>query len=494
MRRPLGLAAGALLLLAAGCASLDAPFSGHLVSEAPQARACAEWLRALDEGVDAAGVRDAQETRIPGFPYLRANRLLASLRPLAQSSEPALQALADRMRALDQEARRYEMLNLPEGQIAGLRESLERTRLCGRLLREIDLANPAVRQALLERLRVPDDYSTSDRFFGLYAFTRLAFAAGVRRHEAETREAFAREPAPPAGAVLIRLAPPLSSQSLTRARAAIILERAALNPLRIPEPAESEMSELFAAYAPSFEVEVAADYDRSGALRWSREGGTPVVDGAQLAVYAQPAWTRYGDRVLLQLVYTLWFPERPPQSAGDILAGKLDGIVWRVTLAPDGEPLVYDTMHPCGCYHQFFPTPRAQALPAPDGLEEWMFSPQALARIADGERPLLRIASGTHFLENVSVVRGSDSLARYELRPYGELRSMQRLGPGRASAFGPDGLVRGTERPERFTFWPMGIASAGAMRQWGRHATAFVGRRHFDDADLFEKRFRFELN
>jgi hypothetical protein len=39
----------------------------------------------------------------------------------------------------------------------------------------------------------------------------------------------------------------------------------------------------------------------------------------------------------------------------------------------------------------------------------------------------------------------------------------------------------------------MGIASAGAMRQWGRHATAFVGRRHFDDADLFEKRFVFDL-
>jgi hypothetical protein len=27
------------------------------------------------------------------------------------------------------------------------------------------------------------------------------------------------------------------------------------------------------------------------------------------------------------------------------------------------------------------------------------------------------------------------------------------------------------------------------MRQWGHHATAFVGRRHFDDADLIEARF-----
>ena len=34
------------------------------------------------------------------------------------------------------------------------------------------------------------------------------------------------------------------------------------------------------------------------------------------------------------------------------------------------------------------------------------------------------------------------------------------------------------------------IASPGAMRQSGTQATAFVGRRHFDDADLVELRFR----
>jgi hypothetical protein len=27
------------------------------------------------------------------------------------------------------------------------------------------------------------------------------------------------------------------------------------------------------------------------------------------------------------------------------------------------------------------------------------------------------------------------------------------------------------------------------MRQWGRHATAFLGRRHFNDPDLIEQRF-----
>ena len=73
------------------------------------------------------------------------------------------------------------------------------------------------------------------------------------------------------------------------------------------------------------------------APRWLRDAVAPEVDGAQQVVYVHPAWTRYQDRVLLQLVYTIWFPERPPQSEGDILAGRLDGLTWRVTLAPDGR-------------------------------------------------------------------------------------------------------------------------------------------------------------
>ncbi|HEY9096977.1 MAG TPA: hypothetical protein VIN35_14625, partial [Hydrogenophaga sp.] len=60
----------------------------------------------------------------------------------------------------------------------------------------------------------------------------------------------------------------------------------------------------------------------------------------------------------------------------------------------------------------------------------------------------------------------------------------------RRSLYGPDGIVAGTQRGERYLFWPMGVRDAGAQRQWGHHATAFVGRRHFDDPDLIERRFR----
>jgi len=36
----------------------------------------------------------------------------------------------------------------------------------------------------------------------------------------------------------------------------------------------------------------------------------------------------------------------------------------------------------------------------------------------------------------------------------------------------------------------MGVPSAGAMRQWGTHAVAFLGKRHFDEPRLLEKLLR----
>jgi hypothetical protein len=479
------LAAAAALALS-GCASLQAPFSAHLASGNSAVRDCAHWFQDLDDRVTEAGVRDAGARPVAGFPWARTDRLLAALRPAA-AGEPALQALAERMFARDQEARRLELRNLPQPY-----PGAGRLRACGRLLREVDLADAGARAALLERAAVPDDYSTAQRLLGLYALTRYAFAAGIRRYEEETRAAFRRPLAPREGTVLVRYAPP-AGLPLPRAQAAAMLRRSTQNALGIPEPDETDLQDLLAAHAPSIEVEVADDNDRFGALRRLRGQPVPAVDASQAVVYGHAAWTLYRGRVLLQLVYTLWFPARPPAAPGDVLAGALDGITWRATLAPDGEPLLYDAIHPCGCYHQFFPTPRASALPAPGGPDEWMFSPQALPRLAEGERPLLRIASGSHYIERVSVVRGSDSLARYQILPYAELRALPRPEGGHASAFGQDGLIAGSERAERFLFWPTGIASAGAMRQWGRHATAFVGRRHFDDAALIEQRFALAL-
>jgi hypothetical protein len=262
-------------------------------------------------------------------------------------------------------------------------------------------------------------------------------------------------------------------------------------------------------HQPVFEKEVLTEDDLAGALVWFEPQARPVVQSERPTIYRAISHTRYRGHTLKQLVYTLWFGARPPGSPFDLLAGHLDGLVWRVTLGLQGQPLVYDTIHPCGCYHYFFPTPRAVPSPAPKDEPEWMFAPQALPAVAAQDRIVLRVAAGTHYLKRVTVLAAQSPtgdgaqavpllpLSQQQLRVLPVLSTLD--GPvdsdaATRSAYGPDGLVRGTQRAERWFFWPMGIPSAGQMRQWGRHATAFVGKRHFDDANLFERRFEFLLS
>jgi hypothetical protein len=483
-----------------GCAT-PGSLEKRLASDSGPLRDCAEWYQALDARIDEAGVRDVQQARVPGFPYFRVDRLHAALRPVAAADIRSLRTWSARLANLDLEARAAEIRNLPPedfealpGMRGAAREfALVRSRECGERLREADLADPLARDRMLAAASAPDEYSTAMRILGLYAATRVPFASGVREWQDRTLADFRRRSTAPEEAKAIRYAPP-GSEGPDYGMAGEILARGAADPLGIPDLSAREFEWLSSAYAPIFEIETRGAYDRIGALRWPADGSPPAVDAADPAVYRQLAYTRYDGRILLQLIYTIWFPERPAQGRFDILAGTLDGLTWRVTLAPDGEPLVYDAIHPCGCYHMFFPTARARPTSAPDALDEWVFVPQSLPRVGPGERPVVRIASATHAIEGVTLVHGRDSLVRYGFRSYDELRALPRQDGSSRSAFGPDGLIAGSERLERFLFWPMGIDSAGAMRQWGRHATAFVGRRHFDDADLFARRFEFTLD
>jgi len=194
-----------------------------------------------------------------------------------------------------------------------------------------------------------------------------------------------------------------------------------------------------------------------------------------------------------QLVYTFWFSERPASSDGpfDLLAGKLDGVVWRVTLDLAGEALVYDSMHACGCHHLFFPTEKVVARDLPETLDETLFVPQAAPSARPGENVVLRIESGTHYLQRLSMTSETPTAdaVTYQLLDERALTTLPRRGGGSRSAYDPGGMIPGSERAERWFFWPMGIESAGQMRQWGRHATAFIGRRHFDDPFLFDAYF-----
>ncbi|MBI3375527.1 MAG: hypothetical protein HY017_27740 [Betaproteobacteria bacterium] len=482
-------------LWVAGCASLDIG-QGEVVARPAEDRQCEAWFAALDAQVDAAGVRDAEATRVAGFPQLRVDRFLASFRGTVKGDH-ALAAWLERMRELDRNARAAELANLPESAIvslaAGAKSSaLERTDACGRQLVASDLRSPGRMAVLRAHAEVPDDYLAWQRALGLYPLARLPFSAGVQNwHDEALAEFSVARTAPPDTPRGLSYA--LAQQKGSRAAAEQIMHRAARDALGVPRFTEQQREQLLAAHAPVLEVQTTGDYDRLGRPRFDARG-LPSVDISRPVLFGRVAWTRYGDQTLVQLAYTGWFPERPAEGSIDLLGGALDGVVWRVTLGPDGAPLVYDTIHPCGCYHMFFPTSRAEPREAPDPQDEWAFVPASLGVLPAGTRIRIRIATRTHYLIDVAADdSGSASAMRYILADENGLRVLPLPGGGTRSLYGPDGLVAGSERLERFLFWPMGVPSAGTMRQWGRHATAFLGRRHFDDADLIERRFRLEL-
>jgi hypothetical protein len=345
---------------------------------------------------------------------------------------------------------------------------------------------------LRSRAQVEDDYDTWKRIVGLYWITRVPFASGVKGYQREVTAVFQTplERLPVQGRLVVYAPKPGDALSPDEVRA--ILSRASDNALHIPEPPPADLERLFRTFAPLWVVDERDANDRIGRVVLDAQGRAQV-DSSAPVVYRRTAHTRVAEATLLQLVYSVWFPARPTPSTFDLLGGHLDGIAWRVTLTPDGTPLIFDSIHNCGCYHQFFPTPRARPLPQPDTLDETAFIPQRLDAVVSGQAVTLRVESGTHFLQRVLAGTAEQGGEAYAFLRDDELRSLRHPDGGHRSAFGPDGIVSGSERGERYLFWPMGVRDPGAMRQWGRHATAFVGRRHFDEARLMERYFELDL-
>lgn len=470
-------AALAAVLLVSGCAGIDPyahePMAAHL-RRADAVGDCAWLLRQLDARVDALGVRDAAAPRVPGFPYLRVDRFSESLGAAAAELRGAgFAAWSELMEQADRQARAAELANADETPLTAAVDA------CRYALAVADAGELA---RLRESARVPDDYSSLRRAVGLYPLTRLAFAAGIGAWQQRTRDVFARplEQLTPAGR--LRRYRPAAAPPVVAAP-----PRSAA--FALPAPARAALAELILRHAPALEVETASDDDRIGTLHWDGAPPRLAVDSAAPAAYVRAAYTHFGGRVRLQLVYTFWFPARPAEHAFDLLAGHLDALLWRVTLDEHGAALLYDSIHACGCYHLFFPTTAVAIRPQPETLDEGLFAPQPPLPPAADRRVVLRLQSRTHHLQRVLLQSGDDHGAPYVVHDDDALRRLPWPGSGTRSAYDPAGLVPGSERAERWLFWPMGIASAGQMRQWGRHATAFVGRRHFDDPRLLDRYF-----
>ncbi|MDH4235367.1 MAG: hypothetical protein OEV15_09585, partial [Gallionella sp.] len=97
-----------VVLSLAGCATSVKP----VASSADNAlAACRALYREVDTAIERAGVRDQGSSLVPGFPYLRTTRLLASFRDELTDSQH-WPAWTGHMAALDAEARALELRNL----------------------------------------------------------------------------------------------------------------------------------------------------------------------------------------------------------------------------------------------------------------------------------------------------------------------------------------------------------------------------------------------
>jgi len=457
---------------------------------------CRQLISVTERTISNAGATDAQNARITNFPYLRVNRLLSSFRTEVQNQP--FESWVDLLQALGLQDWSIELNNLPPQYFRELDQLTaeffptispiqSKLTYCSYALRRFELNQELKRNELKRNAIVPSEYNTWQQVLGLYPLTAIPFRMGIYRWHQQALTTFTSPLLSlPVEGQLILHAPEDNTIKLSRKQIAEIIQTSTENPLHIPIPTEPQQQKLFAQFAPHFEIDTSSKNDYIGVPQW-RGGDNILINTAKPVVFQHISHTRIQSKTLLQLNYSIWFPARPKEWPLDMLGGHLDGIIWRVTLNADGNPLIFDSIHSCGCYHFFFPTQYAHMPKSTSLFREPAFAPQQQFNFNTNQPTIIRISSNHHYIQKIYSTTAIATTRRYYAFDHADhLRSLTYVNRQNHSLYNEAGVINGTERGERFLFWPMGIPNPGSMRQWGHHATAFIGRRHFDDADLFE--------
>jgi len=481
-----------LILILAGCAhtpqTVRSPYLGH---DTPAGR-CADFFAALDQELEQAGIRDTGEFRLENHPYLRTNRFLASFAAEIDDAT-AFDDWIKRLQRLDQKARGFEIANLPPKNLANLHSKISETDIrkkisqCGDILKAVDFADGDQREKFRAEVKPFDDYLLFRRILGLYPITSMFVASGIYRYQSDVYKAFSNQP--PSGWQKIRYVTAISDD-LQQPSPSAILKTVARDAIGIPEYSSKDQQILFDFFAPVWEVQTQGGFDRIGAPFWTADK-TPAIDTKRPVSFQRLSFSRFQGKILTQLNYVVWFPARPKEGALDIYGGLLDGLIYRVTLDYDGQALLYETVHNCGCYHKLYPTDRLRVLKKIDYAEKPLVLKAPAAEL-ESVRMVIALETRTHYVKSLYALprKMKTAAVSYASADYDQLRSLKYAEGENRSFFGEDSIVPGSERLERYLLWPTGVLSPGAMRQWGRHSVAFVGQRHFDDPNLIEKIFQ----
>lgn len=457
-------------------------------------RHCHQMLKEFDKAVQKAGVEDVQDARIDGYPCFRIDRFLYSFKN-ELTDENMRREWIKRAGRLGMEGQADEIYNLPDTSFQQLfqaeskNKAVEGIRQCSESLETVALNDHQVLNDVIEKAEIPSDYRTYARVVGGYPVSRWFILRGLKDLQIQAKEKFQDKEA-----LMDHRGnwyyPKGQRPDFPKQKRMELLNRAVQkSALAIPEPEQDILTIFFDYFEPVWHVLPQTGSDQIGGPYWK----TPHeidIDVSDPVVYRFHSFTRMNRKILLQLNYVVWFPKRSSKGFFDIYSGHIDGLIWRVTLDTDGSVLLYDSIHPCGCYHKYYPvSKRLSPLQHPPTAEPPLILD---TDIPDGEsaRVTVHLSGREHYVIGLSPATEIRQKAIYiRNERYDRLRSLP-LGGGFKSMFDEEGMVEGSERKERFLVWSTGVLSAGAMRQRGHHAMALVGNLYFDEPRLFEKVFQ----
>jgi hypothetical protein len=484
-----------LLLLLSGCAPFVAK-PAPLSFEKPEQ--CREVLNRLDQVVKESGVRDASSVPICGFPYLRTNRFLAELKKNLKDEGQKAEWVRW-MQQLDLLAREKEISSLPDKAIFSLdfadgkkpdREWLyTQVKSCSSRLLRHDQARSDFYKTLYPLVHVRSEYSCLLRTVGLYPIIAVPVALVADSSREKIRKRFDTDLKDLPVDGQLKAFKPEKGETLSEHEVGEIVEKSKRNPLGVPLPDSGQVEKLVRSFAPVFVQDVAASYDCLGRIVW--KDGRVDIDPAKPTVYYYTSHAFLKGEPILQINYVIWYSERAGERSPSIELGHLDGLTARVSLDAQGKVFMVDVVNDCGCYHFFAPErERVGRIPSRP-LRFDAFVGQWLPVIPSGERLGIRINSGWHQVQRLISVRDLSESTPYALVPYGILEALPHEEGRTESIFNSKGIVKGSERVERFILFSMGIPSVGSMRQRGHHAIELIGKDHFDNPNLFDQNFVF---
>lgn len=476
------------LVLVTACTSLPEPVPDSVPAQKQiythSQSHCLDLLTGFKRTVQAQGVQDAQLVWDPRFPHLAFDRFSLSMLTGLTSRASQQQWLAYVAHQAKMQ-RQAEYQNLPQkaGYQAQVLES------CAAQLVRYSQYHPMFWSVLSSNPPdFPSDYVTWQRVLGLYPISRYVARPSIDKQKRQLISQFIQ----PADGDVIRYAvhekPPL-----TRTQIRQWFEQAGnQSALNWPVLTEAQQQRLLQYYAPEVQVETRSRDDFPGQVKYVTSGQPSIITRTP-SVYTHVSYTRFYGQTLMQLNYSLWFANRTARSSFDPYAGPFDGVLLRLTLDPDGQPYLLDSIHHCGCYHMVFALAPQLKFASLDNAVEW---PVTL-RIWSGEsarqpagKLAVTLSHGEHMIKDVRWSYSDDPTRPLSVLSYQQLRSLPASGNHHQSLFDQQGMLPESVRAERFYLWPFGIPSAGTQRQSGHHATAFIGQRHFDEPFLFETLFQ----